>query len=115
MSEIKKLNSIIFSKSEEEFFDRLRDSDIEFGFNLADYVDKKVPLDEKVISAKFDEVGKTFIKFVYSISNDGFYNCISKDNSELTKLCDAYRGLGEYLRKRSFPENIKCALNHAHL
>ena len=61
MSEIKKLNSIIFSKSEEEFFDRLRDSDIEFGFNLADYVDKKVPLDEKVISAKFDEVGKTFI------------------------------------------------------
>lgn len=111
VSEIKKLNSIIFSKSEEEFFDRLRDSDIEFDFNLADYVDKKVPLDEKVISAKFDEVGKTFIKFVYSISNDGFYNCISKDNSELTKLCDAYRGLGEYLRKRSFPENLKWVLD----
>ena len=29
----------------------------------------------------------------------------------MTKLCDAYRGLGEYLRKRSFPENLKWVLD----
>lgn len=54
VSEINKINSLIFSKSEEEFFDRLKESDISFDFNLADYIDRKIPTDEKVISARFD-------------------------------------------------------------
>ena len=79
LSEITKINSLIFSKSEEEFFDRLKESDISFDFNLADYIDRKIPADEKVISARFDEVGKAFTEFAYTIANEGFYTCLAKD------------------------------------
>lgn len=111
VSEISKINSFIFSKSEEEFFDRLKESEIGFKFNLTEYVDKKIPKDEKVVSAKFDEVGKAFTEFSYVVANEGFYACMAKDNSELSKLCDAYVSLGKYLRGRTFPENLKWILD----
>lgn len=110
-SEINKINSLIFSKSEEEFFDRLKESDISFDFNLADYIDRKIPTDEKVISARFDEVGKAFTEFAYAIANEGFYTCLAKDCSEISKLCAAYVNLGKYLRERTFPENLKWILD----
>ena len=111
VSEITKINSLIFSKSEEEFFDRLKESDISFDFNLADYIDRKIPADEKVISARFDEVGKAFTEFAYTIANEGFYTCLAKDCSEISKLCSAYANLGKYLRERTFPENLKWILD----
>lgn len=111
VSEINKINSLIFSKSEEEFFDRLKESDISFDFNLADYIDRKIPTDEKVISARFDEVGKAFTEFAYAIANEGFYTCLAKDCSEISKLCSAYANLGKYLRERTFPENLKWTLD----
>ena len=111
ISEISKINSLIFSKSEEEFFDRFKECDIKFDFNLTDYVDKKIPMVEKVVSAKFDEVGKAFAQFAYAVANEGFYTCIAKDNSELSRLCDAYVNLGKYLRGRTFPENLKWILD----
>ena len=111
VSEINKINSLIFSKSEEEFFDRLKESDISFDFNLADYIDRKIPTDEKVISARFDEVGKAFTEFAYAIANEGFYTCLAKDCSEISKLCAAYANLGKYLRERTFPENLKWVLD----
>lgn len=111
VSEITKINSLIFSKSEEEFFDRLKESDISFDFNLADYIDRKIPADEKVISARFDEVGKAFTEFAYTIANEGFYTCLVKDCSEISKLCSAYANLGKYLRERTFPENLKWVLD----
>lgn len=111
VSEISKINSLIFSKSEEEFFDRLKESKIRFDFNLTEYIDKKIPKDEKVVSAKFDEVGKAFTEFSYVVANEGFYACIAKDNSELSRLCDAYVSLGKYLRGRTFPENLKWILD----
>ena len=111
VSEINKINSLIFSKSEEEFFDRLKESDISFDFNLADYIDRKIPTDEKVISARFDEVGKAFTEFAYAIANEGFYTCLAKDCSEISKLCVAYANLGKYLRERTFPENLKWVLD----
>lgn len=111
VSEITKINSLIFVKSEEEFFDRLKESDISFDFNLADYIDRKIPADEKVISARFDEVGKAFTEFAYTIANEGFYTCLAKDCSEISKLCSAYTNLGKYLRERTFPENLKWVLD----
>lgn len=111
VSEITKINSLIFSKSEEEFFDRLKESDISFEFNLADYIDRKIPADEKVISARFDEVGKAFIEFSYTIANEGFYTCLAKDCSEISRLCSAYANLGKCLRERTFPENLKWVLD----
>ena len=111
ISDIRKINSLIFSKSEEEFFERLKESDVSFGFNLNEYINKKMPLDEADITFEFDKVGKAFSKFVHSISIDGFYACIAKDNSELVQLCSAYTDLGKYLRNRGLAENLKWVLD----
>ncbi|WP_373265497.1 ATP-binding protein [Hungatella hathewayi] len=111
VTEISKINTLILSKSEEEFFDRLNESDINFKFNLAEHIDKKVQNNEKEISARFDEVGKAFSAFVYCVARDGFYTCIARDDSELIKLGKKYTDLGEYLRKRTFSENLKWVLD----
>lgn len=105
------INMLIFSKSEEEFFERLNESYIEFKFNLVEHIDKKVQTGEKEISARFDELGKAFSAFAYCIAKDGFYACIAKDDSELIRLGKAYTELGEYLRKRTFSENLKWVLD----
>lgn len=111
VSKISKINALIFSKSEEEFFDRFKESTLEFDFNLIDYIDENIPVDEKVISAKFDELGKAFAEFAHVVATRGFYTCIAKDDSELSRLCDRYTSLGQYLRKRTFPENLKWILD----
>ncbi len=108
---VPKINSLIFSKSDDEFFDRLEESDVEFGFNLSEYVDNKVPNGAKEISVKFDELGRAFSEFVYSISNKGFYTCIGQYDSELARLVKEYTELGEYLIKQSLPDNLKWVLD----
>ena len=108
---ISKINSLIFAKSDEEFFDRLNESDISFDFNLSDYVDKRIPSSENEISARFYEVGKAFYDFIKCIKEEGFYSCIGKDMSELAILVNKYVSLGEKLTKRSFPENLKWILD----
>lgn len=54
---------------------------------------------------------KAFTEFAYAIANEGFYTCLAKDCSEISKLCSAYANLGKYLRERTFPENLKWTLD----
>lgn len=108
---INKLTSLLFAKSEEEFFDLYDESDIRFDFNLTKYVDENTTSDTKLISAKFDILGKKFTKFIYSVANEGFYSCICKEQSELIDLVDEYTKLGEELTRTSLPENQKWLLD----
>lgn len=110
VASISKINSLIFAKSEDEFFDRLNESDIAFDFNLAEYIDKKIPDNAKEISVRFDELGRAFSAFAYCVANEGFYSCIGKD-SELLSLVNKYADLGKYLTQKSLPENLKWILD----
>jgi DNA replication protein DnaC len=106
-----KITSLLFAKSEEEFFDIYDESDMRFDFDLIKYIDEHVSLDTKVISAKFDQLGKKFVKFVYEVMSNGFYSCICKEQSELVDLVDEYAKLGDELSRTSFPENQKWILD----
>ncbi|MEG0190191.1 MAG: DUF87 domain-containing protein [Lachnospiraceae bacterium] len=107
VASIKKLNSLLFAKSEEEFFDLYDESDIKYDFNLAEYIDNNIPDEEMLISAKFDKLGEKFVKFAYSVANEGFYVCLLKQPSELQELVQEYVDLGNYLTQHTFPENLK--------
>ena len=111
LATIKKITSLLFAKSEEEFFDLYDESDIRFEFDVAKYVDKNTSADTKIISAKFDSLGKKFVKFIYEVSNEGFYSCICKQQSELISFVDEYTKLGQELSKTSLPENQKWILD----
>lgn len=104
---IKKLNSLLFAKSEEEFFDLYDESDIKFDFNLAEYIDAHIPDEEMLISARFDKLGEKFVQFAHIIACEGFYKCLLKQPSELHDLVQEYVDLGEYLSQHTFPENLK--------
>lgn len=108
---VKKVTSLMFAKSEEEFFDLYDESDIKFDFNLSDYIDSKCVGDAKLISAKFDLLGRKFVEFIDSVSNAGFYGCLGKSNSELVALVQEYQSLGEFLVKNSLPENLRWILD----
>lgn len=111
LASIKKMTSLLFAKSEEEFFDLYDESDIRFDFDVAKYVDENASDDTKIISAKFDSLGKKFVKFIYAVANEGFYSCICKEQSELIALVDEYTKLGQKLAKTSLPENQKWILD----
>lgn len=108
---IKKVTSLMFAKSEEEFFDLYDESDIRFDFNLADYIDSKCTGDARIISAKFDALGRRFVDFILSVSNEGFYGCLGKADSEIIALVQEYQNLGDYLVKNSLPENLRWILD----
>lgn len=108
---ISKINSLLFAKSEEEFFDLYDESDMKFDFNLSKYVDDKTTGNAKEYSARFDKLGSNFVKFVHEITNEGFYSCIGKDDSELFSLVKEYSELGNRLTKKTLPENLKWILD----
>lgn len=111
MGIINKINSLLFAKSEEEFFDLYDESDMNLDFNLGEYIDEKATETAIEYSARFDKLGHSFVKFVYAIANEGFYTCIGKNNSELTQLIRDYTELGDYLTSKTLPENLKWLLN----
>ena len=111
LATIKKITSLLFAKSEEEFFDLYDESDIRFDFDVAKYVDKKISLETKIISAEFDSLGRKFVKFINVVANEGFYSCICKEQSELIALVDEYTKLGRELASTSLPENQKWILD----
>lgn len=106
-----KLSSLLFAKSEDEFFDLYDESDIRFDFNLSEYIDNNITGDSKIISAKFDNLGKKFARFIYTIANHGFYTCIRKEHSELLDFVDEYIKLGKSLVQDTLPENQKWILD----
>lgn len=111
LASINKITPLLFAKSEEEFFDLYDESDIKFNFDVAKYVDENVSHDKKIISAKFDTLGKKFVKFIYTVANEGFYSCICKEQSELIALVNEYTKLGQELALTSLPENQKWILD----
>ncbi len=111
LASIKKITSLLFAKSEEEFFDLYDESDIRFDFDIAKYVDENTSANTKIISAKFDNLGEKFVKFIYTVANEGFYSCICKEQSELIALVDEYTNLGRELVTINLPENQKWILD----
>lgn len=111
LASVKKITSLLFAKSEEEFFDLYDENDIRFDFDVAEYVDKNTSTETKVLSAKFDKLGKKFVKFIYTVANEGFYSCICHEESELVALVDEYKSLGQELSMTSLPENQKWILD----
>lgn len=102
-----KITSLLFSKSEEEFFDVYNESDIILDFNILDYIDKHIKDKESIYLAKFSSLGKKFTDFVLSIYKDGFYKCICDNNKVLTGLIDEYIELGKLMSTASLQENEK--------
>ena len=111
LASTKKITSLLFAKSEEEFFDLYDENDIRFDFDVAKYVDENTSVETKIISAKFDSLGKKFVKFIYTVANEGFYSCICKEQSELIALVDEYTKLGQELASTRLPENQKWILD----
>lgn len=108
---ISKLTSLLFAKSEEEFFDSYEESDIRFGFNLLEFIKEKIAGETGYFLERFDELGNLFVKFLYAVAHEGFYACIVKEQSEVLELLEAYEKLGNDLVTRTFPENQKWILD----
>lgn len=108
---INKITSLLFAKSEEEFFDLYDESDIRFDFDLTRYVDENTTIDNKLISAGFDNLGKKFVKFINAVATEGLYKILCKEQSELIALVDEYTKLGNELSRKSLPENQKWILD----
>jgi len=106
-----KIKSLMFAKSEEEFFDLYDESDIDFKFNLIDLINAKKTEVPEIIAAEFNDLGTKFTKFILEVTNEGFYKCILKDNSELIVFVEAYRKLGKMLTGQTWPENVKWILD----
>ena len=106
--------SLIFAKSEEEFFDLYDEGAPAFDFDLIEYVKNKVgnyPDGEKYVG-KFIKLGYAFSAFLDTVRKEGFYASISKETeSEAVKLYHTYTEFGKMLTKSILPENLRWILD----
>ena len=111
VGEIPKIKGLLFSKSEEEFFDKLDECTINYDFNLCDYISSKLPAQETKLRADFTKLGYAFSELIHDILTDGFYSLIGKADSSLANTINVYTNLGKSLSSISYPENIRWILD----
>lgn len=111
-TKIAKMNSMIFAKSENEFFDLYDESDISFDFNVVDHVSNKGGAAANKYTAQFIKLGYAFSVFVSTVKKDGFYASIGKGaESEVGKLITEYIATGKLLASEILPENLMWILD----
>ena len=110
LSEVSNIKDLIFSSSEEEFFDLLSNSDVSFSKenNICSIAcDKlKAPTDVE-LNAGFTELGASFIEFGKSLKSNGYYNQLLSPESSMFKFIQAYEKLGQLIAKDILPDNRK--------
>ncbi len=103
-----KIRTAMVVKSEEEFFDLYDEADVDYSFNLMDFINKRIEntkTDKNLLKCGilFDTVAEKFCVLAKLIGEKGFYHCI--DSDEMKTLIHEYNRLAEELLKISFPEN----------
>ncbi len=112
LTKITKINSMIFAKSEEEFFDLYDESDVSFAFNIVDHIQQKVGASANKYNAQFIKLGYAFSAFVVAVKQEGFYASINKGSeSEAVKLITEYIETGKLLASGILPQNLMWILD----
>ena len=109
-AEVHNMYSLIFAKSEEEFFDLYDEGAPSFDFDFIEYVKNKVGNhhDGQNYVAEFIKLGYAFSAFLDTVRKEGFYASISKETeSEAVNLFHTYTNFGKMLTKTILPENLK--------
>ena len=113
-AEVHNMYSLIFAKSEEEFFDLYDEGSPAFDFDFIEYVKNKVgnhPEGKKYVG-EFIKLGYAFAAFLDTVRKEGFYASISKGaESEAVKLFHTYTVFGSQLTKTILPENLRWILD----
>ena len=105
---LKKLKTTMVLKSEEEFFDFYEESDVDYSFNLMDFINdriKSIKTGSKLAVYKvlFEDVAEKFCILIKQLSEKGFYRCIGGEATNL--FIKAYNKLATQLLTDSHPEN----------
>ena len=101
-----KVKQMLFAKSDEEFFDILDESIINFDFDISTFAtNKKNP---SSFVSEFTKLGQAFGAFISDLSDNGFYWCLQHAaESNLNQLISVYTELGQSILKQTFPDNQK--------
>lgn len=105
---LKKIRTAMVLKSEEEFFDLYEESDIDYSFNLMDFINEKTKNAKAgsnllVYRVLFEDVAEKFCILIKRLSEKGFYRCVGGEAAN--SFIKAYNKLASRLLVESHPEN----------
>lgn len=108
----KNINALLFSKSDEEFFDNYDEIDIDYSLNIAKAVNDKANEEDRPYVAQFSELGKSFVSFVKEMSQFGLFDVLNRnEDSSISRFISKYVEVGNFLLLRSLPENKRWILD----
>jgi len=103
---VKKINDLLFSKSNDEFFDTLRDTELINTFDIAKYIsDTFNEKEDEILKAGFIKLGIAFKDFVNNLISKGYYGVANPDSAYIVDFIKAYLELGSELSKKKLPQN----------
>ncbi|MGM9929321.1 MAG: ATP-binding protein [Bacillus sp. (in: firmicutes)] len=105
---LKKIHTAMVLKSEEEFFDLYEEADIDYSFNLMDFIKDKTQNAKSgssllIYRVLFEELAEKFCIMIKRLAEKGFYRCIGSES--VNAFIKAYNKLAVQLLKDSHPEN----------
>lgn len=103
-----KIRTSMVVKSEEEFFDLYEEADIDYRFNLLDYIKERTKTAKPgspllIYRVLFEDLGEKFCVLTKRMGEKGFYKCIGSD--AVNAFVKAYNKLATKILEESFPEN----------
>ena len=96
----------MFVKSNEEFFDIIEDSKLDYSFNLMDFINEMSKKSEFEYKLHFENLAEKFTSYIKLVARKGFYKCFdSSFSSVYSEFVSSYNKLAKLLLSKSLPEN----------
>lgn len=108
LTTVGKINPLIFAKSNEEFFDLLDESNLDFSFDVTKKFDSH---NSDEVTTGFIKLGSSFAQFIKELNDTGLYSCLLPGKTTLVNLISQYQKLGDLLLSKKYPENEKWMLD----
>ncbi len=103
---IKKINDLLFSKSDDEFFDTLRETEVNYTYDICDYIVKSFnDKEDEECKAEFIKLGIAFKAFVKYLLSEGYYSASISDKKVLVSFIETYLSLGQLLTNKKLSQN----------
>lgn len=106
IAQVSHMDSLVFSKNEEEYFDNYKDETFDFSYDVLQAAESRCAACAPAFLTDLEELGSVFYTFIKDMTSKGLYCLMTDHGSSLSKLIPTYIKACRSIANASIPDNI---------